>query len=86
MLGLVAHSCNPICSEGRDQKNCSSKPAQANSQQILSQKNPSQKRADGVAQVLEDLPSECEALSSNLRTAKKKNRTKKTHETVCQAE
>jgi hypothetical protein len=28
---LVAHICNPIYSGGRDQEDCSSKPAQANS-------------------------------------------------------
>jgi hypothetical protein len=28
---LVAHTCNPRCSRGRDQEDCSSKPARANS-------------------------------------------------------
>jgi hypothetical protein len=28
---LVAHACNPCYSGGRDQENCSSKPAQGNS-------------------------------------------------------
>jgi hypothetical protein len=48
----VAHTCNPIYSGGRDQEDHSLKPA--NSGQIvckiLSQKNPSRKRAGGVAQ------------------------------------
>jgi hypothetical protein len=47
----VAHACNPSYSEGRDQEDCSSKPAQANrSRDPISKKNPSQKRAGGVAQ------------------------------------
>jgi hypothetical protein len=46
----VAHSCNPSYSGGRDQEDHSSKPAQANSLRDLIFKNPSQKRAGGVAQ------------------------------------
>jgi hypothetical protein len=38
----------------------------------LSRKNPSQKRAGGVAQVVEHLSSQDEALSSNRSTAKNK--------------
>jgi hypothetical protein len=40
---LVAHACNPSYSGGRDQEDRGSKPAQTN-------KKPSPKRADGVAQ------------------------------------
>jgi hypothetical protein len=40
----------------------------------LSQTNPSQKKADGVAQAVECLPSKHEAVSSNPRAAKKKKR------------
>jgi hypothetical protein len=48
---LVAHACNPSDSEGRDLENHSSKPTQANSSEIDPiSKNPSQKRAEGVAQ------------------------------------
>jgi hypothetical protein len=48
---LVAHAYNPSYSRGRDQEDHSSKPAQANSSwDLLSWKNPSQKRAGGVAQ------------------------------------
>jgi hypothetical protein len=51
---LVAHTCNPICSEGRDQENHSSKPAWENSSGDPIPKNPShahtQNRAGGVAQ------------------------------------
>jgi hypothetical protein len=36
--------------------------------ETLSQKYPTQKRAGGVAQVVEHLPSKCEALSSNPST------------------
>jgi hypothetical protein len=32
-LAPVAHTCNPTCSRGRDQRDCSSKPAGANSSQ-----------------------------------------------------
>jgi hypothetical protein len=35
---------------------------------------PNKKRADGVAQVAECLPSKCEALSLNSNTAKKQSR------------
>jgi hypothetical protein len=41
---------NPSYSGGRDQEDCGSKPAQANSSQDPISKNPSQKRAGGVAQ------------------------------------
>jgi hypothetical protein len=45
-----ARTCNPSYSGGRDQEDCGSKLAQANSYKTLSQKNPSQERAGGVAQ------------------------------------
>jgi hypothetical protein len=58
-------ACNPSFSGGRDKEECSSKPALGNSSQdpiwkIANTKN----RGDGVAQVVEDLPSKPEALSS----------------------
>jgi hypothetical protein len=40
----------------------------------LSQKHSTQKRADGVAEVAEYLPSNCDALSSNPNATKKKER------------
>jgi hypothetical protein len=40
---LVAHACNPSYSEGRDQKDCGSKPAWSNSLQDPISKNASQK-------------------------------------------
>jgi hypothetical protein len=50
---LVAHICNPSYSEGRDQEDRGSKPGWRQPGQLvhkaLSQKNPSQKRAGGVA-------------------------------------
>jgi hypothetical protein len=46
---LVAHDCNPSYSGGRDQEDCCLKPVQANSWQDYLEKNPSQKRAGGVA-------------------------------------
>jgi hypothetical protein len=47
---LVAHTCNPIYSGGRDQEDCGLKAALANSSQDSISKNLSQKRAGGVAQ------------------------------------
>jgi hypothetical protein len=49
---LVAHACNPSYSGGRDQEDCGSKAAQANSLRDLISKKPSQKRVGGVAQGL----------------------------------
>jgi hypothetical protein len=46
----VTHVCNPSYSGGRDQEDRSSKPVGQIVQEILSRKNPSQKRADRVAQ------------------------------------
>jgi hypothetical protein len=46
----VAHVCNPSYSGGRDQQDCGVKPAWANSFRDPISKNPSQKRAGGVAQ------------------------------------
>jgi hypothetical protein len=61
---LVAHTCNPSYSGGRNQEDLSSKPAWANSL-TLSQKYATQKRTDSVAQVVERLPTKCEIMSSN---------------------
>jgi hypothetical protein len=48
---LVAHTCNPSYSGGRDQQDRGSKPAQSNSStRPYHKKNPSQKRAGRVAQ------------------------------------
>jgi hypothetical protein len=52
-LGTVACTCNPSYLGGRDQEDCVSKTTWANSSIVhktLSQKNPSPKRAGGVAQ------------------------------------
>jgi hypothetical protein len=49
-LILVAHTCNLSYLGGRDQEDCGSKPAQANSSQYPISKNPSLKRAGGVVQ------------------------------------
>jgi hypothetical protein len=53
---------------GRDQEDQGSTPAQAN------RKYSAQKWLVGVVQVVEQLPFECEALSSNPSTAKKKKK------------
>jgi hypothetical protein len=47
----VVHACNCSYSGGRDQEHCGSKPARANSSQDpIVKRNPSRKRAGGVAQ------------------------------------
>jgi hypothetical protein len=47
---LVAHTCNPSYSGGRDQEDQGSKSTQQIVLKTLSQKKPSQKRAGGAAQ------------------------------------
>jgi hypothetical protein len=47
---LVAHACNPSYSRGRDQEECGLTPAAATSLRDPILKNPSHKRAGGVAQ------------------------------------
>jgi hypothetical protein len=47
---LVAYSYNPSYSGGRDQEDCGSKPAQANSSQDPVSKKLTQKRTGGMAQ------------------------------------
>jgi hypothetical protein len=46
----VAHICNPSYSGSREQGDHSSKPARQIIHETLSRRNPSQKRAGGVAQ------------------------------------
>jgi hypothetical protein len=67
----VAHACNPNYSGGRDQEDCGSKPAWANSV-TLSQKTPTHKRAGRVAQKAEHLSSKHKALNTNPNSTKKK--------------
>jgi hypothetical protein len=47
---LLAHDCNPSYSGGRDQEDCGSKPAGANSLGDPISKIPNTKRSGGVAQ------------------------------------
>jgi hypothetical protein len=47
---LVAYTCNRSYLGGRDQEDCSLKPAKANSLQDPISKNSSQKRAGGMTQ------------------------------------
>jgi hypothetical protein len=57
---LLAHTCNPSYSGGRDQEDCSSRPAWAKNK-TLSQKYPTHKRrTGGMAQVVECLLSKRE--------------------------
>jgi hypothetical protein len=69
---LVAHTCNPSYSGGRDQEDHSLRPALANSSQDpISNILNTRKRA-GVTQVIEHLPGKYEALNSNPSTVKRK--------------
>jgi hypothetical protein len=61
-------ACNPSYSRGRDQEDHGSKPAWANSSRDSISKIPITKRAGRVTEVVECLPSEAEALSSNPST------------------
>jgi hypothetical protein len=56
----VVYACNPSYSGGRDQEDCGSKLAWANSWRDAILKIPNAKRVDGVAQVVELLPSKYE--------------------------
>jgi hypothetical protein len=66
----MVHACNPSYSGGRDQEDCSWKPAQILCN-ILFGKYPTQNRAEDMAQVVEGLPSKQEALHSNSSIMKK---------------
>jgi hypothetical protein len=68
----VTHACNSSYLGGKDQKNHSSKPVSLNSSQDRILKIPNKSKVDGVAQVVEHLPSKYMTLSSNFSTAKKK--------------
>jgi hypothetical protein len=72
---LVAYTCNPSYLGGRDQEDHSLKPAGVG--ETLSQKYPTQKRAGRVDQVVEYLPSKCDALSLSPSTTKKKKKKEK---------
>jgi hypothetical protein len=66
----VIHTCNPIYSEAEIRKiEVQSQPRANSSQGPTSKKK--KKRAGGVAQVVEDLPSKREALRSNPMLKKK---------------
>jgi hypothetical protein len=69
----VAHTYNPNYSGGKDQEDGGSKPAWTYSCQDTVSKIPNTKRADRVAQVVEYLPSKCEALSSNSNITQRTN-------------
>jgi hypothetical protein len=58
---------------GRDQEGHCLKPAQVNSLRDPISKKKQQKWAGGVAQVVEHLPSKCEAMSSITNKTKNKN-------------
>jgi hypothetical protein len=65
----VAHVYNPSYSESRDHEDCGLKPAQASSSQDPILKNPSQKRAGGMAQ---GVGSEFESQHRHRKEKKKK--------------
>jgi hypothetical protein len=67
----MIHTCNPSYMGGRDWKDCSLKPAQADrSQDPISEIPNTKQGSSGVAHVTECLPSKHEALNSNPSTAK----------------
>jgi hypothetical protein len=69
---LVAHAYNPSYLGDRNQEDHGSKPALGKWFVRFVSKIPNtQKRAGGVTQAIQHLPSKCEALSSNPRTTKK---------------
>jgi hypothetical protein len=59
--------CNPSYAKPRDLEDLSQKLALDKSRRPYPKDNRSKKRAEGAVQVLECLPSKCEALSSNPR-------------------
>jgi hypothetical protein len=69
----VAHACNPRNSEGRDQENLDSRPAQGNSWRDPISKKPIMKEGQWSGS-REHHPSKCKALSSNPSVAKKKKK------------
>jgi hypothetical protein len=72
----VTHARNPSYSGGRDQEDHYLKPGREDSSRDSILKN-TQKRAGGVAQAIEHLPSKCEALSSTVGTVLQKKKKKK---------
>jgi hypothetical protein len=73
---LVANGCNPSYLGDRDQEGSGLKPARANRLKTLSRKHPTQKRAGGVAQEVESLPSK-PWFKSHFHKKKKKKPEKK---------
>jgi hypothetical protein len=71
---LVAQAYNPSYSGGRDRKDHGLKPAQANSSRDPISRKLITKKADGVTQVIECLPSKHEALSSKPQYYRKKKK------------
>jgi hypothetical protein len=74
---LVTCTCNPSYLRGRDQEDHGSKPTWANSLQDLSRKYPTPNRAGRVAQVVECLPSKCEASGPPKRKEEEEEKGKK---------
>jgi hypothetical protein len=60
-----AHTCNPGYSGGRDKEDLHLTSAPTKSDPYISKIPNAKKRAGGVVQVVENLPSKLEALSSN---------------------
>jgi hypothetical protein len=67
----MAHTYNPSYLGSRDQVDCSWRRVQATKMRTYLKKNPMKRRAGGVDQVVECLPSKHEALSSKPSTKKK---------------
>jgi hypothetical protein len=75
---LVAYTCNPSYSGGRDQEDHSSKPAWTNSSQDPILKIFDTKKGWCMAQVVESLPSKDDTLISSPSTTKKKKKERET--------
>jgi hypothetical protein len=73
----IFHAYNPSYSGSRDQEDHGSKPVWTNSLRDSISEYPIQKRAGGVAQVVEHLPSKCEAKFKPHCCQKNQNKTKK---------
>jgi hypothetical protein len=67
---LVAHACNPSYLGVRDREDRGSRPAAVNKVRPYLKNTQHKKRAGGVAQMVQHLPSKHKALSSNPSTKK----------------
>jgi hypothetical protein len=74
---MMCHTCNPSSSGGRDRRITNLRPAWAKLARSCLRNTAQHKRKWGVTQVVEHLPSMCEALDSIPSTIKKKKKKRK---------